>query len=186
MTGLGGSAGGGATVAGRPRGPSDRESAHPDGPLTEREGGLGAAGLTEAEAANRLAAARRPRGGGTSRSYASIVRANVLTVFNLILAVFGTLTLIFGDARDALFLGIIVANSAIGIVQEVRAKRALDRLSLLVAPSARVKRDGLTHRSMSLVPHSSDSGHGMRICDAWFRGFAADRRQLHRAGCRPH
>ena len=146
MTGLGGSAGGGATVAGRPRGPSDRESAHPDGPLTEREGGLGAAGLTEAEAANRLAAARRPRGGGTSRSYASIVRANVLTVFNLILAVFGTLTLIFGDARDALFLGIIVANSAIGIVQEVRAKRALDRLSLLVAPSARVKRDGLTRQ----------------------------------------
>jgi len=50
--------------------------------------------------------------------------------------------LIFGDARDALFLGIIVANSTIGIVQEVRAKRALDRLSLLVAPSARVSRDG--------------------------------------------
>ena len=46
--------------------------------------------------------------------------------------------LIFGDARDAPFLGIIVANSTIGIVQEVRAKRALDRLSLLVAPPAGV------------------------------------------------
>lgn len=70
------------------------------------------------------------------------MRANVLTVFNLILAAFGVLTLLFGDARDALFLGIIVANSTIGISQEVRAKRALDRLSLLVAPHAQVNRGG--------------------------------------------
>jgi cation-transporting P-type ATPase E len=84
------------------------------------------------------------------RSYASIVRANVLTVFNLILAGFGIVTLIFGDVRDALFLGIIVANSGIGITQEVRAKRALDRLSLLVAPTASVRRDG---RQRSLPVH---------------------------------
>jgi P-type E1-E2 ATPase len=70
------------------------------------------------------------------------VRANVLTVFNLILAGFGIVTLIFGDPRDALFLGIIVANSGIGIMQEVRAKRALDRLALLVAPTATVRREG--------------------------------------------
>jgi cation-transporting P-type ATPase E len=101
-----------------------------------------AGGLTEAEASRRLAAAGRPAGPTSSRSYASIVRANVLTVFNLILAGFGVVTLIFGDARDALFLGIIVANSTIGISQEVRAKRALDRLSLLVAPHANVRRDG--------------------------------------------
>jgi cation-transporting ATPase E len=101
-----------------------------------------AGGLTEAEAARRLAAAGRPVRQTSSRSYASIVRANVLTVFNLILAGFGVVTLIFGDARDALFLGIIVANSTIGISQEVRAKRALDRLSLLVAPHANVRRDG--------------------------------------------
>jgi cation-transporting P-type ATPase E len=63
-------------------------------------------------------------------------------VFNLILAGFGAVTLIFGDARDALFLGSIVANAGIGITQEVRAKRALDRLSLLVVPHARVSRDG--------------------------------------------
>lgn len=101
-----------------------------------------AAGLSEAEAARRLAEARPRRTPGTSRSYASIVRANVLTVFNLILAGFGVVTLIFGDPRDALFLGIIVANSGIGIIQEVRAKRALDRLALLVAPTATVLRDG--------------------------------------------
>ena len=101
-----------------------------------------AGGLTEAEAARRLAVAGPPARQTSSRSYASIVRANVLTVFNLILAGFGVVTLIFGDARDALFLGIIVANSTIGISQEVRAKRALDRLSLLVAPHANVRRDG--------------------------------------------
>jgi cation-transporting P-type ATPase E len=99
--------------------------------------------LSEAEAARRLAATRRPHARRSSRSYASIVRANVLTVFNVILAAFGAVTLAFGDARDALFLGVIVANSAIGIWQEVRAKRALDRLSLLVAPRATVSRDGV-------------------------------------------
>ena len=103
-------------------------------------------GLTELEASRRLALAGRPRRRTSSRSYASIVRANVLTVFNLILAGFGVVTLIFGDARDALFLGIIVANSTIGISQEVRAKRALDRLSLLVAPHADVRRDGVIHK----------------------------------------
>ena len=108
--------------------------------------GLALVGLTEAEGQRRLLAAGRPRQAGSSRSYASIVRANVLTVFNAILAGFGAVTLIFGDARDALFLGIVVANAAIGITQEVRAKRALDRLSLLVAPHARVKRDGSVSR----------------------------------------
>ena len=104
----------------------------------------GEGGLSESEAQRRLSERRREPGPVSSRSYASIVRANVLTVFNLILAAFGTVTLVFGDARDALFLGIIVANSGIGIAQEVRAKRALDRLSLLVAPRATVRRDGVS------------------------------------------
>ena len=99
-------------------------------------------GLSEAEAAARLAARGRRKRERSGRSYVSIVRANVFTVFNLILAGFGAVTLIFGDWRDALFLGVIVANGAIGITQEVRAKRALDRLTLLVAPVARVRRGG--------------------------------------------
>jgi cation-transporting P-type ATPase E len=82
----------------------------------------------------------------TSRSYASIVRANVLTLFNLILAVAGGLTLSFGNWQDALFLGILVGNAGIGTVQEVRAKRALDRLTALVAPHATVVRDGTPRR----------------------------------------
>src|SRR5918996_3351778 len=99
-------------------------------------------GLTEAEASRRLRDRPPPAPTGTGRSYGSIVRANVFTIFNLILAAFGTVTLIYADWRDALFLGILVANTAIGIVQEVRAKRALERLAALVAPTATVVRDG--------------------------------------------
>ena len=99
-------------------------------------------GLTEAEAARRLAERGRPERRPSSRSYASILRANVFTVFNLILAVAGAATLAFGQWEDALFLGVLVANAGIGTVQEVRAKRALDRLSSLVAPRATVVRDG--------------------------------------------
>ena len=99
-------------------------------------------GLSEPEAARRLAARGPAPPPASSRSTASIVRANVLTVFNLILVVFGVLTLAFGAWQDALFLGILVANSTIGIAQELRAKRALDRLAALVAPQATVVRDG--------------------------------------------
>ena len=99
-------------------------------------------GLTGAEAERRL----RERGPlpapATSRSYRSIAIANTFTVFNLILAVFGAATLVFGNPKDALFLGILIANTAIGTAQEVRAKRALDRLAAVVAPTATVVRDG--------------------------------------------
>jgi cation-transporting P-type ATPase E len=58
------------------------------------------------------------------------------------LLIFGIVTLIFGDWRDAVFLGILVLNAGIGIIQEARAKRSLDRLAALVAPRATVVRDG--------------------------------------------
>jgi magnesium-transporting ATPase (P-type) len=98
-------------------------------------------GLTQQEAERKLAA-RPPAPAESSRSYRSIVVANVFTVFNLILLVFGVLTLAFGEVQDALFLAILVANCSIGIGQEVRAKRTLDRLAALVAPRATVVRDG--------------------------------------------
>lgn len=104
-------------------------------------------GLSEAEAARILAArGGPPEAAQVSRSTASIVRANTLTVFNLILVVFGVLTLVAGDWRDALFLGILIANSGIGIFQELRSKNALDRLAALVTPTARVVRDGEERR----------------------------------------
>jgi magnesium-transporting ATPase (P-type) len=100
------------------------------------------AGLTEAEAQRRLHERGPQRKDSSSRSYRSIAVANTFTIFNAILAAFGAATIAFGDPRDALFLGILIANTSIGTVQEVRAKRELDKLAALVAPTATVIRDG--------------------------------------------
>ena len=107
---------------------------------------VGTSGLSSGEAARLLSARPRVRKSRSSRSYWSIIRSNVFTVFNAILAFFGGMTLAFGSWQDALFLGILVANTLIGIVQEVRAKRALDHLSALVVPTATVLRDGNPQR----------------------------------------
>ena len=104
------------------------------------------AGLTEAEAALRLEARGPLPRARSSRSYASILRANTLTIPNGILLLFGVLTLSFGSWQDALFLGILLSNIAIGSFQEIRSKRALDRLAALVAPEAVVVRDGVERR----------------------------------------
>jgi hypothetical protein len=80
------------------------------------------------------------------RQYADIVRANTLNIPNGILLFFGVLTITFGSWRDALFLGILVSNIALGSFQEIRSKRALDRLASLVAPEAVVVRDGVDRR----------------------------------------
>jgi cation-transporting P-type ATPase E len=116
-------------------------------------------GLSEQEARQRLSA-RPVAKRRTSRSYASIVRANVFTLFNLILLSLGVLTLAFGEWQDALFLGVLVANSGIGIVQEVRAKRTLDRLAALVQPHALVVRDG---RERSLPVEEVVTGDIVRL-----------------------
>jgi cation-transporting ATPase E len=82
----------------------------------------------------------------SSRSYASIIRANTLNIPNGVLAFFGVLTIAFASWKDALFLGILVSNIAIGSFQEIRSKRALDRLAALIAPDALVVRDGVDRR----------------------------------------
>ena len=107
---------------------------------------IASAGLTEVEAARRLEARGPLARERSSRSYASILRANTLNVPNGILFAFGVLTLSFGLWQDALFLGILVSNVAVGSFQEIRSKRALDRLAALVAPAAVVIRDGADRR----------------------------------------
>jgi P-type E1-E2 ATPase len=103
---------------------------------------LGPSGLTEAEAAERLG--RRGRSSSRSgRSYASIISANTFNLPNMVLGALGALTLAVGEAADALFLGIVLLNAVLGSVQEIRAKHALDRLSALVRPFARVVRSGV-------------------------------------------
>jgi len=100
-------------------------------------------GLTAAEVAERVHRGQTNADGGrSSRSVADIVRSNVLTYFNGLLAVMLVAILVFGQVRDALFGIVLFLNMAIGIVQELRAKRTLDKLSLVAAPKARVVRDG--------------------------------------------
>jgi cation-transporting ATPase E len=98
-------------------------------------------GLSSAEAEQRLARLGLPVE-TTSRSVASIVAGNVFTLFNAILAVFFVIMLGLGLFADALFGVIAIINSAIGIRQELNAKETLDQLALLVAPRAKVIRDG--------------------------------------------
>ena len=77
-----------------------------------------------------------------SRTISEILRANVLTRFNALIGTLVVVVVVCGSYQDALFGGVIVANSVIGIIQEVRAKRMLDRLAVLSAPVAHVVRDG--------------------------------------------
>ena len=101
------------------------------------------AGLTEEEAAARLAAGLgNTAPAGTSRTVADIVRANVMTRFNALLGGLFVLVLIVGPPQDALFGLVMVANSGIAIIQEVRAKRTLDSFKVLTTPQASVVRSG--------------------------------------------
>lgn len=75
-------------------------------------------------------------------SVPEIVRSNVCTYFNLVFAVIAVLLAIVGAWSDMLFLPIIVANTCIGIIQEIHSKKVLDKLSILNAPHAVVIRDG--------------------------------------------
>ena len=100
-------------------------------------------GLSTAEVAERVARGEvNVIGERTSRSLGEIFRANVLTRFNAILGALFVLVMVTGSFADGLFGVILVLNSAIGIVQEYLAKRKLDRLALLHAPTTRVVRDG--------------------------------------------
>ena len=78
----------------------------------------------------------------STMSVSDIVKSNVFTYFNLVFAVIAVLLSIVGAWRDMLFLPIIVANTCIGIIQEVHSKKVLDKLSILNAPQSVVIRDG--------------------------------------------
>ena len=105
-------------------------------------------GLTAAEVAERVAAGK-VNGEQTVRtkSVADILRSNILTFFNFVFIVLAVLLAGFvPDGMDGIgnfgFLILIVFNTLVGIIQELRAKRTMDRLSLLSAPKALVIRDG--------------------------------------------
>ena len=79
-----------------------------------------------------------------SKTVKEIILSNVLTYFNLIFAVIAVLLILVGSFRDLTFLPVIICNTCIGIIQEVRSKKTLDKLNVLNAPKAAVIRDGET------------------------------------------
>ncbi len=102
-----------------------------------------AVGLTAGQVAERIAAGQTNAfTADSSRSVWNIVSANVFTLFNAIVGGCFLVLLLLGRWQDALFGLAAFANAIIGCVQEFRAKAALDRLALLNAPRARVRRNG--------------------------------------------
>jgi cation-transporting ATPase E len=102
-----------------------------------------AEGLSQAEVRERVAAGQvntAPPAPG--RTVGQILRANVLTRFNAILGALFVLVIIVGPPQDALFGLVLAVNVSIGVAQELRAKRALDKLAILTAARARALRDG--------------------------------------------
>ena len=77
-----------------------------------------------------------------TRSYKQIVRENVLTFFNFLNLALMIMVLLVGSYKNSMFMGIIVINTVIGIIQEVRAKKTLDKLAILIESKAVVLREG--------------------------------------------
>ncbi|MFE4638236.1 HAD-IC family P-type ATPase [Streptomyces sp. NPDC056773] len=135
--GGGGAAAGTAIDAG-----AELDPVHPVQPPAPR---FKPAGLTTAEVAERVA-----RGAvndvpvRSSRSTADIVRANVFTRFNAIIGVLWVVMFFVAPIQDSLFGFVIIANTGIGIIQEMRAKKTLDSLAVIGEAKPSVRRDGRT------------------------------------------
>ncbi|MFE2413372.1 HAD-IC family P-type ATPase [Kitasatospora sp. NPDC059408] len=120
-------------------GDGDRpDGAHPLGLLPGRRGGLSGAEVAERVARGQV----NDVPVRSSRSAKEIVRANVFTRFNAIIGVMFGIILVVGPIQDGLFGLVIVANTAIGIIQELRAKKTLDSLALIGEARPQVRRDG--------------------------------------------
>jgi cation-transporting P-type ATPase E len=104
-----------------------------------------ARGLTDAEVAQRVADGKtNDVPARASRSVSDIVRANVFTRINAILGVLLAIVLATGSVINCLFGLLIIANSAVGIIQELRAKRTLDKLAIVGQAKPTVRREGGT------------------------------------------
>ena len=100
-------------------------------------------GLSQSEADEKI---RRGECNGSfsvkSKSVGRIFADNIFTLFNLINVIIAVLVALVGAYRNMLFMGVILCNIAIGIFQEIRSKRIIDRLSVISAPKAHLLRDG--------------------------------------------
>jgi cation-transporting ATPase E len=115
--------------------------------MVDADRGLSATEVAEREARGQVNVVPR----SNTRTVSQIVRSNVFTRFNALLGAMLAVILVVGPVQDALFGFVLIANAGIGIVQELRAKRTLDRLSVLTAPKARSCATGGCRRCRSIV-----------------------------------
>ena len=107
-------------------------------------------GLSEAEVATRVERGDVNKADiKTDKTKREIVLSNVCTYFNLIFLIISILLIVVGSFRNLTFLPIIIGNTVIGIVQELRAKKTLEKMNLLNAPHADVLRDGKLQNILS-------------------------------------
>ena len=100
-------------------------------------------GLTKQEVKDREQAGKvNVKVSSSTRTVKQIVKDNVFTYFNLIFTVLALLLVIAGSLKDLTFMLIVLANTAIGILQEIRSKRTLDSLKILKMPKVQVLREG--------------------------------------------
>ncbi len=102
-----------------------------------------ALGLTREQVEQRLQAGLRNEAvKPEEKTIGSIIKSNLFTYFNLVFAILAALLVAAGSYRSLTFLPVVIANLLIGIIQEIRAKKVLDELTMLNAPKALVIRDG--------------------------------------------
>lgn len=100
-------------------------------------------GLDGRQVAERMAAGLQNHSvEAPTKTEGQIIRDNIFTFFNLIFVVLAVCLALVGDFKDMLFLLIAIANTLIGIIQEIRSKHTIDKLTLLNAPTAMVVREG--------------------------------------------
>ena len=100
-------------------------------------------GLSKAEVEDRVARdAVNHAVGSASKSKKEIICSNIFTYFNLLFFIIAIMLIAVGSFRDLTFLPVIIANTAIGIFQELRSKKVLDELTILNAPKNTAVRDG--------------------------------------------
>lgn len=111
--------------------------------MNKESNSINITGLTDEEVRQRVEEGLTNRADiSTDKTTKEIVISNVFTYFNLIFLVITILLIMVGSFRNLTFLPIIIGNTVIGIVQEIRAKKTLEKMSLLNAPHADVIRNG--------------------------------------------
>jgi len=100
-------------------------------------------GLTSQEVESEIAAGNvNVDAGVKTRSIRDIMRDNICTLFNLVNVILFAFVLVTGSLKNGLFMIVIVINTGIGIVQEIRSKQITDKLSIVASSKAKVIRDG--------------------------------------------